>query len=274
VILMDYEVTDFQKEVIERSHEVPVVADFWAEWCAPCRILGPVLKKLAEESGGRWVLAKVNTEVHKEPTDRYRVRSIPNVKLFVNGNVAAEFVGALPEPLVRRWLAKVLPSRFEKTVALAEQLLREEKIDAARNLLSDVVQQEPSDHKARILLAQTYQKSEPERAEELVRPIEEDSQFYEMAEAIRTMADLFRKKANPALLPEADVKPRYISAIEKLNRNDFEGALEEFIGVIREDRYYDNDGARKACIAIFKLLGDEHELTQKYRREFSSALYV
>lgn len=271
---MKYDVTDFQKEVIERSYQLPVLVDFWAEWCGPCRILGPILEKLASESNGRWALAKVDTDRHQEIAERYGVRSIPSVKLFVNGAVSAEFVGVLPEPVVKQWLAKVLPSRFENTIAIAEQLLLENNTLAAQNLLNDVVRQEPSNHKARVLLAQTYLFTEPDKAEELVQPIEQDSEFFEIAEAVRTFADLFRKQKNPGTLPDAAVKSLYLSAIEKLQNNDFEGALQDFISVIREDRYYDDDGSRKACIAIFKVLGEEHELTQKYRREFSSALYV
>ncbi|SHK34001.1 thioredoxin [Rhodothermus profundi] len=99
----------FHKEVIEKSHEKPVVVDFWAPWCGPCRILGPVLEKLARESKGAWRLVKINTDQHPELALHYQVRGIPTVKLFRNGQVVDEFVGALPEPAVRQWLHRHVP---------------------------------------------------------------------------------------------------------------------------------------------------------------------
>ena len=100
----------FDEDVIQTSHRKPVVVDFWAPWCAPCRILGPTLEKLAKESGGRWRLVKINSDTFPDLAQRYGIRGIPAVKLFVDGAVKDEFVGALPEPAVRQWLDRALPS--------------------------------------------------------------------------------------------------------------------------------------------------------------------
>ena len=100
----------FQTEVLDKSREKPVLVDFWAPWCGPCRVLSPTLEKLARESKGAWRLVKINTDSHPELSGRYGVRGIPSVKLFVDGSVQAEFVGALPEHAVRQWLAEHLPS--------------------------------------------------------------------------------------------------------------------------------------------------------------------
>ena len=99
---MAYDVVDFQKEVIEASFEKPVLVDFWAPWCGPCRVLGPVLEKLAVEEADRWTLAKVNTDQNQEVSMQYGIRGIPAVKLFVDGNVVNEFTGALPEHMVKK----------------------------------------------------------------------------------------------------------------------------------------------------------------------------
>lgn len=110
---MSYDVSDFQTEVLDASHEHPVLADFWAEWCGPCRALGPILEKLASEAEGRWRLAKVDTEAFPETAAREGVRGLPNVKLYVEGRVADEFLGALPEDQIREWLERTLPDPEE-----------------------------------------------------------------------------------------------------------------------------------------------------------------
>lgn len=98
----------FREDVIETSHKKPVLVDFWAPWCGPCRILGPTLEKLARESKGAWRLVKINSDKHPDLTRRFGVRGIPTVKAFVDGEVVDEFVGAMPEPELRRWLDRLL----------------------------------------------------------------------------------------------------------------------------------------------------------------------
>jgi putative thioredoxin len=100
---------DFQKEVIDASKQQPVLVDFWAEWCGPCKMLGPILEKLEKEANDAWKLVKINTDLHPDLSRQYQIQGIPAVKLFVDGQVTAEFAGALPEPHVRAWLNEHLP---------------------------------------------------------------------------------------------------------------------------------------------------------------------
>ena len=134
---MLYEVEDFTKDVIDRSRTVPVLVDFWAEWCGPCRTLGPVLERLAGKAGGRWVLAKVDTDRNQELAARYGIRGIPNVKLFVDGEVANEFTGTLPESAVAQWLERALPDPLRNEVARAEGLLQSGKVREAQTVLTN-----------------------------------------------------------------------------------------------------------------------------------------
>lgn len=132
---MNFEVYDFQKQVLERSHEVPVVVDFWAPWCGPCQMLGPTIEKLASEADGRWELVKVNTEINTQTAQEWGIRGIPNVKFFSKGKVASEFSGAMPEATLRRWIEDHLP-RPEAEV-LRETWFREDAdwtlLDGLRN---------------------------------------------------------------------------------------------------------------------------------------------
>ena len=269
---MFYDVSNFQEEVLKRSYEIPVLVDFWAEWCGPCRVLGPLLERFAEQNGDRWVLAKVNTVIHAEVARNYGIRSIPNVKLFVDGVVVDEFVGALPEHQIQRWLDAALPSKHLKLLAQAEQLIREGKPSEAEGLLRPIVQAEPDNMWSRVLLARSVLLSDPIEAGRLLENVDEP-RFSELIESIRSVARLHGFIEAPRSPPDAMVRDLYQQAIRALFARDFDLALSRFIEAIRTDRFYDNDGPRKACIAIFKLLGDDHEITRKHRRDFSSALY-
>ena len=269
---MEYDVSDFEKEVIERSHSIPVLVDFWADWCGPCKILGPVLERLAAQTDGAWVLAKVDTERHAEVAGKYDIQSIPNVKLFIDGIVVNEFVGALPEYQVKRWLESAIPGKHRKQIEQAEALLVAGNLDAARTLLEQVLSPEPQNIDARVLLARSLVFADPSRAAATIDGIDEP-RHEDMLTAIRVLVRLLGLARNPGLLPEGAVRGLYLSAVQHLASRDFSSAIEQFIEVIRENRSYDEDGSRKACIAIFKLLGEEHPVTQRHRRDFSSALY-
>jgi putative thioredoxin len=266
---MSTEISDFQTDVLERSKTIPVLVDFWAEWCGPCRMLTPVLERLAEKHAGRWVLAKVNSDIHQDIAARYGVRGIPNVKLFIDGSVTDEFTGALPERAIETWLEKALPNPFRKELSSAEELIKAEDVEGARSLLERLLKSDPSNDDARVLLAGTYLPEDPERSKALVEGIEEDSPHYPFADALRTISAL-RRKEN---LPPGPSRGEYLLGIQELSKNNFDGALEHFIEVIRQDRSFDDDGARKAVIAIFRILGEDHEITRRHRRSFSSALY-
>lgn len=270
---MNHEITNFQADVIERSHTVPVLVDFWAEWCGPCKVLGPILERLASKNGDRWVLAKVDTDKNQDLAAQYGIRGIPNVKLFVDGKVANEFTGALPEPSVVQWLKKALPDRFRKDIEQAQKLLQQGKTADAHSLLEGIIRQDPGHEHARVLLGESLVSTDPDRATELVAGIEEHSEHFLMVDAIRTFSALANKLLHPDKLPDDPAKTGYLAALKELAAFRYDAAMEKFIEVIRTNRYYDDDGARKACIAIFRILGDEHEVTQKRRREFSSALY-
>ena len=268
---MSYEVQDFQKEVIEKSHQVPVLVDFWAEWCGPCKVLSPVLEKLVNESDGDWTLAKIDTDKNQELAAKYGIRGIPNCKLFSKGEVVNEFTGALPEQAVKEWLKKSLPSKYAESIEKAKQLLRDGNDADARIILEEVLRGDMNNDEVKILLAKVLLFEDPKEAIRLVQNVDGSGEYYELAESIKTILEVLKKTDK---LPDGEVMDNYSNAIEDLKNKNFDRSLGKFIDVIRRDRNYDDDGARNACVAIFKYLGEDHEITQKHRRNFGSALYV
>ena len=268
-----YDTDNFDVDVIERSREKPVLVDFWAAWCGPCRVIGPVLERLADQNGDDWELRKLDTEKHPTVARRYRITSIPAVKLFVDGEVKDEFVGALPEQMIVQWLKKALPSKFREQLKRAEALLAERNFGEAHYVLSEVLEHDPDDQQGIVILAKVELYSDPVKAAETADRIPLGSERFEVAEAIKTLSRLFRYLETPDILDDTPVKPDYLEAVRLLREGMNDPALETFIDVIRRNRYYDDDGARKAVIAVFKLLGEDHETTRAYRNPFANALY-
>ncbi len=271
---MDYEVKNFETDVIEQSYKIPVLVDFWAEWCAPCKILGPVLEKVAEKYKDKVILAKLDTDSNQDIAMKYGIRGIPNVKLFVDGEVKNEFTGALPENMIEQFLQKELPGKYKTQLETAKKLLAEGNSSEAKLLLESIYESEPDDEEIKLMLAKTIVFEDYKKAAKLVENVDGSPENYEISESIQTLAELFEKLNSPDILPDDNVKDLYLSAIKKTASGKFDEALSEFIDLIKENKAYDDEGARKACIAIFKYLGEENEITLRHRRDFGSALYV
>ena len=267
---MAYDVSDFQHEVIETSYKIPVLVDFWAPWCGPCRVLGPVLEKLAEENDGRWKLAKLNTDQNQNISQEYGIRGIPAVKLFVDGNVVNEFTGALPEHMLRKWLDESLPSEEKMQLESAQAALEAGQVETARAILESLLTQSPNDTSARLLLARLTAQTDLLEARRLIEGI--DGVDPEI-EAIHTLSRLVQIADTGEEMPDEKGKDEYRQAIFAVKDGEWDTALQLFIAVIQQNRYYDDDGPRKACIALFNLLGATHPVTRKHRRMFDMVLY-
>ncbi|WP_022835132.1 tetratricopeptide repeat protein [Salisaeta longa] len=269
---MSYDVSDFATDVIDASHEHPVVVDFWAPWCGPCQQLSPVLESLAAATND-WTLVKVNTDTHPAPAQQYGVRGIPAVKLFIDGEVTAEFTGARPKHAVQQWLQEHLPSPADDAFADAKAALDDGDEDAARQQLAALIESAPDHVEARLLLAQLVVFDDPARALTLIEPLDvAEPEARLRQDSIETIAQLLQT-TSLAELPEGAPQRPYYEGIQALRDHYFDTALQRFIDVVRLDRDYADDGARKACVALFTLLGPEHEATQQYRRTFDMALY-
>ena len=268
---------DFEAAVIDRSHTTPVVVDFWAPWCGPCRALGPLLEKLAQEHAGAFLLAKVNVDEAPGIAQTFGIQSIPAVKGFRDGMLVAEFVGAQPEPTVRKLLEVVLPNAADRLVADAAGQAPE----AAEGTLRAALELEPRHPKALVSLARLVgghgDVAEAVRLLDLVAP---PSPL--VAEAERLAAELRMRgdgagdeaalRARIAADP-GDIEARLALGRTMAARGRHEDALGELLAVVQRDPHFADDAARKAMIDLFAVLGSDHPLTERFRGELAKALF-
>lgn len=262
----------FETAVLARSREVPVVVDFWAEWCAPCRALGPTLEREVAALGGQVELKKVDVDQAQALAGRYKVQSIPAVMAFRDGQVVADFVGARDAAFIRRWLAGMAPSKAQQALARAhtEAELRPLLVDAEVGAA------------AAVQLAELYLgQGKAADALSLLEPIRAGHALAEKAESLRRQAaftvdaeTLGGETAARATLERSpnDIGAHFALASTLAARGDFEGALEHFLAVVAADRKFRDDGGRRAMVTIFERLGPSHELTQQFRRRLQIVL--
>lgn len=271
---MSHDLQDFENDVIERSRTTPVMVDFWAEWCGPCKMLAPVIEGLAEKAEGRWTLVKINTEEHPELAEQFGVSSIPNVKLFHGGEVIDEFFGAMSEAEIQAWIDKALPSPNAKILLKALALLEAGNMTEAVAAAEPVLVEEPDNHEARMVIAEASLGVNPGRIEELLQPILEDSDHFDKAKALRVLAAVSNVIDRPETLPDAEVKDRYLEGARAVRKGDYDAAFLAFIEVIEKQGDYADEAAKNAGKALVQFLGIRHPVVDRNYRAFTSVLYA
>ena len=276
--VLDASDATFATDVIERSNELPVVVDFWAPWCGPCRVLGPTLEALAAERGGAVQLVKINVDENPGVATQYQVQGIPAVKAFRGGEVVNEFVGALPEPQVRSFFDSLVPSAADLAASAGLQALQAGEAGAAQMHFEQALNEDPEHRAASVALAAVMlAEGELEGAQELA------ARFPDAPTAQRVLAQLVfdretgdedretleaRLEANPD-----EAATHYALGNLLAAAGEWEDALEQLLATVRLDRGVAEDGGRLRMLDAFKLLGDEHELTREYRLRLTNVIF-
>ena len=278
----DVTAADFEQKVVDASRKTPVLVDFWADWCAPCRTLKPMLEKLADEFGGRILVAKVNTEQEQELAARFGIRGIPDVRAFVGGTQIDGFTGALPENALREFIARILPSDAEPLRLEAQSSRERGDVNTSRALLLKAIDADPKFEAARLdLIDLLIDINELDEADRLLKEI-----IYRARdeERVRTLeARLGLASARPASADEAalrariddngaDLEARLELANLAAEKGEFDTALENLLAIVQQDRGFKDDAGRKTMIQVFSLMPSDSPLLRDYRSRLAAVL--
>lgn len=279
--IVDVDEGNFQDAVLQPSFNVPVMVDFWAPWCNPCKMLMPVVTKLAEEFGGKFILAKVNVDENQQLAAQYNARSVPTVKIFRNGEIVDEFMGAQPEGNVRRVLDNHIDRESDQLRSRAGELVQQGKVDKAIELLQKANQEDPENPRVRMdLIGALFMKGDYENVEQAVRalPMEEREapEIKELENRLlfaRAAADAPDIETLRSTIEEnpGESEARYRLAAQLMVSGDTEAALGELLTLMMHDREYGDDGARKGMLAILESV-DDPAIAGPWRRKMASAL--
>ncbi|MGE3776499.1 MAG: tetratricopeptide repeat protein [Pirellulaceae bacterium] len=267
----------FERDVFERSRTVPVVVDFWAAWCGPCRALGPVLEKLANEGQGRFVLVKANTDETPSAAGQFNVSGIPAVYAVIDGQVVDYFAGALPEPHVREWLARVEQAGALLAVRQLELSAPAAAADQYRELLSAA----PENLELKLGLARSlWAQQQFDECARLVQELEDRGYLDHEGQKLKAALDLHRRPHGdvPARRAAAAADPQNLTLQFQLaeglaGAEQYDEALELLLSLFQRDKHGIGPQAKDLMVKIFQVLPADSELAATYRRKLSMAMY-
>jgi putative thioredoxin len=265
---------DFEYEVLAYSQTKPVVVDFWAAWCRPCKTLSPMLDRLTMEGHGSFRLARVDVDKNPNLALRYGVRTLPTVKVFTDGQVTAEFVGVQPEVRLREILGNLTPpSPANLAVEKADSLLMGHQWEEAEKMYRQILQQYPDMPSSLLGLSKSLiGLNRGAEALDMLRHFPPSRQFAQ-AQTILPLAEAQAANQRRALPDETDLDAAFSNCIRLAGRGNLAAAVDGMLDILRQNRQYRNGLARQVVLGLLELMGEEDPLTRQYRSELASILF-
>ncbi|MFC2042783.1 thioredoxin [Chloroflexota bacterium] len=274
--IIDVSEADFEYHVITYSQNVPVVVDFWAEWCGPCRVIGPILGRLAEEAQGGFRLAKVNVDENPNLALRYNVRSIPVVKAFKEGKMVAEFVGAQPESKIREFLHEVAPDQSDLNLEKGQSLLEMQQPIEAESSFRQALDISPTNSAALLGLARCLlHQGHGTEALDILSNFPTSKEFAS-AEKLHPLAEELSQLdtgTEKTKATEAPLDAAFQNSLRLIKRGNIEAAMDGLLDILRENKHYNDGEARRIMVGLLEMLGDNNPITRQYRGELASVLF-
>lgn len=264
--------SDFQYEVLAYSNNIPVVVDFWADWCQPCHMLTPVLEKLAQEANGAFRLAKVNADDNPNLTMQFDIRSLPTVKAFYKGQIVGEFTGAQTEGAAREFLRKLAPSANDLALEKGQSLLHLNEWERAAGAFQNVLKSEPDDPAALLGLSKSLlAQGEFSQALSILSEFPA-SKEYSAAENLRALGEAM---AEPETENSEDdnLEAIYWRAIQLISLGNLPAAADGLLDVLRQDKSYRGSQTRAVIVGLLEMMDPHTEETRRYRSELASTLF-
>jgi putative thioredoxin len=272
--VIDVTSADFATAVLQTSHQIPVVVDLWAEWCGPCKVLGPVLERAAQEAGGRWLLAKLDVDQSPQIAQQLGVQGIPTVVAFRDGKEVDRFTGALPEAQVKGFIERLLPSELDLATAEADAALDAGDDDKAAEIYRGVLAQDPAHQEAGLSLAgMLLENDDRDGALEVLARLAPT----EAVKQLQAFARLGGESGDLAELEQAAASggpaARLALGRAQAAAGDSETAIATLMGVIGERTEPESDEARSTLLDLFELLGGDNPIVSATRRRLANGLY-
>jgi putative thioredoxin len=281
--ITDVTADSFTSQVIERSGSIPVLVDFWADWCGPCQMQMPMLKKLVDDYDGKFALAKVNTDEQKELARSFKIRSLPTMHLYKNGEIVEEILAAQTESDMRILLERHIERESDATRQKAREALAQGDSEQAFTLLQEAREAEQDNHQLTLdLIELSIKEGLPEQAETLLADLPHAVRNETEATRLRYLLDFTRVAMQAAQLQELEatsreqpdeLELRYQLASRYVLENRFEDAMDAFMYILEHDRAFRDDAGRTGLLAVFELLGNEGDLVNSYRRRLFNAMH-